>query len=77
MKTMPASEFKAKCIAILKRVHQTGEPVVVTRRGQPVARVEGVASTKPAKRLGALQGSLRIRKDLVRSDTSRDWEMLR
>jgi len=77
MKTMLVSEFKAKCVAVLKSVQQTGEPVVVTRRGRPVARVEGVASTKPEKRLGALQGALRIRKDLVRVDTTGDWEMLR
>jgi prevent-host-death family protein len=39
MRTIPAGEFKAKCLAILDEVKATGEPVLVTKRGKPVARV--------------------------------------
>ncbi len=77
MKTMLVSEFKAKCIAVLKGVEQSGEPVVVTRRGRPMARVEAVGEPQRGKQLGALRGTLRIRPSLVRSDTSGDWEMVR
>jgi prevent-host-death family protein len=77
MKTMLVSEFKAKCIAVLRSVQESGEPVVVTLRGRPMARVEGASEAKPVKRLGTLQGALRIRRNIVRSDTSSDWEMLR
>lgn len=77
MKTMLISEFKAKCIAVLRGVQQSGEPVVVTLRGRPMARVEGVNAEKPAKRLGALAGALHIRGNIVRNDASGDWEMLR
>ena len=77
MKTMLVSEFKAKCIAVLKGVEQSGEPIVVTLRGRPMARVEAVGDTSRSKQLGALSGTLRIRRSLVRSDTSGDWEMLR
>lgn len=77
MKTMQVSEFKARCIATLKLVRQTGEPVVVTLRGVPLARVEAVPDGKTEKRLGVLKGTMRIRRGLVRSDTARDWEMLR
>ena len=77
MKTMQVSEFKARCIATLKRVQQTGEPVVVTLRGVPMARVEAVTDANSEKRLGVLKGTMRIRRNLVRSDTTRDWEMLR
>jgi len=76
MKTMLVSEFKAKCIAVLRGVQQSGEPVVVTLRGRPMARVEGV-DERPAKQLGTLQGTLRIRRNIARTDTSGDWEMLR
>jgi prevent-host-death family protein len=37
IKTMPISEFKATCLSVLERVRLTGEPLLVTRRGQPVA----------------------------------------
>jgi prevent-host-death family protein len=73
---MLISEFKAKCIAVLKEVQRSGEPVVVTLRGQPMARVEPFADGAQRKRLGTLQGTMRIRCDLVRSDTTGDWEML-
>ena len=34
-----ASEFTGKCLALLVRVAATGETLVVTKRGKPVARV--------------------------------------
>ena len=34
-----ASEFKAKCLALLDRVAATGETLVVTKRGKPVADI--------------------------------------
>lgn len=39
MKTINASEFKAKCLAILDEVAQTGESVTILKRGQPVAQL--------------------------------------
>lgn len=77
MKTMLVSDFKAKCIAILKQVQQSGEPVVVTLRGRPMARVVPFTDHAHRKQLGALKGTMRIRRNLVRGDTTRDWEMLR
>ena len=31
------SDFRARCLAILDRVHETGERVVIPKRGRPVA----------------------------------------
>jgi len=76
MKTILVSEFKAKCIAILKQVQRSGEPVVVTLRGRPMARVDAIPDTTQGKRLGVLKGHMRIHRELVRADTTRDWEML-
>jgi prevent-host-death family protein len=39
MKTMALGEFKAKCLGVIARVHETGEPIVLTKRGKPVAHV--------------------------------------
>jgi len=77
MRTMLVSEFKAKCIAILKDVQRTREPVLITLRGKPLAAVQPVKTRPRGKRLGTLQGRMTIRRDLVRLDTTRDWEMLR
>ena len=39
MKTVAAAEFKAKCLALIDRVHEDGEPVTITKRGRTVARL--------------------------------------
>jgi prevent-host-death family protein len=38
-RSIPASEFKAKCLALLDEVAEKRETLVVTKRGKPVARV--------------------------------------
>ncbi len=77
MKTMLVSEFKAKCIATLKEVQRTREPMLVTLRGKPLATVQPVAPPGRRKRLGGLRGRMTIRRDLIKMDTTRDWDMLR
>jgi prevent-host-death family protein len=37
MQTMPAGEFKAKCLAVMDEVQASGEPVRITKRGKVVA----------------------------------------
>ena len=34
-----AAEFKAKCLALLDRVSQDGQPITITKRGRVVARL--------------------------------------
>lgn len=42
MRTIPAARFKAQCLKLLDEVAETGETIVVTKRGKPVARIEAV-----------------------------------
>ena len=49
MSTIPASEFQAKCLALMDSVAATGEVLIITKNGRPVAqlrpyRAEGQAS---------------------------------
>lgn len=41
-RTISASRFKAQCLALLDEVAESGQALVVTKRGKPVARVEPV-----------------------------------
>lgn len=41
--TIKASEFKARCLALLDEVTETGGALTVTKRGRPVARVVPVS----------------------------------
>lgn len=39
MRVIKASEFKARCLAILDEVERTGESVVISKHGRPVAEL--------------------------------------
>ncbi len=39
MKTMKASEFKAKCLKLMDKVQKTGEEIVITKNGRPVSKL--------------------------------------
>jgi len=72
---MAISKFKATCLAVLERVRKTGEPVLVTRFGHPVAEIVAPGGLKPVRRLGTMAGTGRIIGDIVGpiGDES-DWE---
>ena len=72
MKTVLISEFKAKCIRMLKEVQEKRKPLLVTLRGEPIARVEPVAKGKK-RQLGALKGRMIIKGDIIKSDFEKDW----
>jgi prevent-host-death family protein len=76
MKTIIISEFKAKCISVLKEAQRSRQAVVVTLRGKPLARVEPIVENLPERRLGALKGRMKVVGDIVHADTAEDWEML-
>ena len=37
--SIPAGEFKQKCLAIIDTVAETHKPVIITKYGRPVARL--------------------------------------
>ena len=75
MKTMPVSEFKAKCIAALKEVSRSREPMVVTLRGKPIVTIQPFAEFPSGKQLGGLRGKMAIHGDIVHMDSTDDWDM--
>jgi len=75
MKTLGISEFKTHCIRLLKTTHDTREPLIVTRRGIPLVRIEPIAGPDAPRRLGALRDVTTIKGDLVYTDFAEDWEM--
>ena len=79
MKQMAAAEFKAHCLAVMDEVAATREPVVITKRGKPVAKVVPVELPKPRKLLGSLEGVLLpARGDLTEPTVPlEDWDMLK
>ena len=76
MKTVNISQFKAKCIAMLKEVQTTREPIVVTLRGKPLVEVVPSGSGEERVELGKLRGCIDIKCDLVHTDFDDEWEMV-
>ena len=77
MKTMLVSEFKAKCIAALKEVQHSREPMLVTLRGKPLVTIQPYGELPHGKQLGGLKGKMTIHIDLVHSESTDDWDMLK
>ncbi len=53
-KTINASRFKAECLGLLDQVAESGQELVITKRGRPVARVS------PVEDAPSLRGSVRF-----------------
>ncbi len=54
IRSIPAGEFKAKCLEVLDRVERDGGSYVVTKRGRPVAKVVPIEVMKPRTMLGSV-----------------------
>jgi prevent-host-death family protein len=54
LREISATQFKARCLRLLDEVAESGETLVITKHGRPVARVE------PPLRPDDLRGSMKI-----------------
>jgi prevent-host-death family protein len=78
MKAMKASEFKARCLAVLDDVARTGEPVAISKRGRIVAEVVRPQQTKAARfPQEALRGTGKTLGDIIAPAVPPEaWEAL-
>jgi len=79
MEKIAISKFKATCLAVLEKVRKTGQPIMVTRFGHPVAEISAPgAGLKAVRKLGTMVGTMKIVGDIVGpiGDES-DWEAAR
>jgi prevent-host-death family protein len=77
MRSINASEFKAKCLAILDEVEETGEPVTILKRGRPVARLIPPMSSEGAYPQQSLLGTVEILGDILGPVLPEgEWEVL-
>ncbi len=62
MKRVPAEKFKVRCLTLVDEVCKTREPVLITKRGKPVAQL--VPADDTGDFLGRLEGVVRIVSDI-------------
>lgn len=69
-KSVAAVVFKAKCLALLDEVAESRQPLVVTKRGRPVARILPM----PSVARESLRGTLLSQRDIV-APVDGAWEV--
>ncbi len=75
MEEINASEFKARCLAILDHVQSTGERIVILKRGQPVAELGPTTQSVAAYPQMELKGTVAVVGDIIGPVLPEDhWE---
>jgi len=70
-----ASEFKAKCLALMDEVARTGAAVIITKNGKPVAELVPHRPHKHSAR-GILKDELFVAGDII-APIDVEWETLK
>lgn len=74
MQQMGAGQFKAQCLKLMDQVQKTHEEIVITKHGQPVAKLVPVESQSNASIVGYLQGTVQVTGDII-SPIDEVWEV--
>lgn len=74
MQTIQASEFKSKCLALMDTVARTGEILVVTKNGKPVAELHPYSGGRIESPFG-LHRKLEIHGDVISPLESELWKL--
>jgi prevent-host-death family protein len=64
MRTMKASEFKAKCLKVMDEVAASGESVVITKNGKEIAKL-GPVGERTRSILGLHKDQIEILGDII------------
>ncbi len=77
--TISVSKFKATCLAVLEEVRRTGQSIVITKRGVPIADVTPTSvGNASASWMGSMAGTCEIVGDIVSPIMDPDdWDALR
>jgi prevent-host-death family protein len=73
--TIPAGEFKAKCLKLLDKVAADRETLVITKHGKPVAEVVPIRSEQ-RDIVGSMKGSVTILGDII-SPLDVEWDAMK
>jgi prevent-host-death family protein len=73
MRTIGVTEFKSKCLSVVSEVRATREPVIVTKRGKPVAKLVPIVKRNDV--FGGLKGVVKIVGDIESPAVApEEWE---
>jgi prevent-host-death family protein len=72
--SIPAAVFKAECLKLMDEVALTGQPVVITKHGKPVAQLVPVPAA-PGSLFGYMKYTVKIKGDIV-APTGEFWSAM-
>ena len=73
--TVPAGVFKAKCLKLIDEVAETRKPLIITKRGKPIAQVTPPPA-EPRDIVGSMKGSVTILGDII-SPIDVEWDAMK
>lgn len=73
MYTIPAGEFKAKCLKIMDLIARNHEAYIITKRGIPIAKIIPIESYQDP--FGFLKDTVKAKDDLVAFSLDENWEV--
>ncbi|MDO8518941.1 MAG: type II toxin-antitoxin system Phd/YefM family antitoxin [Deltaproteobacteria bacterium] len=77
METITISKFKSTCLMLLEKIKNTQEPLLVTKRGLPIALVTPPPTPEKEKSaFGCMKNSIRIKGDIVSPLPQEEWKVL-
>ena len=77
MRTIQASEFKAQCLALMDEVASTGETLVITKHGRPVAELTAHKPPRARSLIGIDKGRINIPGDIIAPAYEGEWDALK
>lgn len=65
MKRMSSSDFKAKCLAVIDEVGKSGDRVVISKRGKPVAELIRYTGVDEGAPQATLRDTVHVKGDIL------------
>jgi prevent-host-death family protein len=67
-----AAEFKANCLRLMDEVAQQHQPIIITKRGKPVAKLVPIEQ-EPIDLFGYMAGTAKICGDIISPIEDAGW----
>jgi prevent-host-death family protein len=71
---IPAAVFKAECLKLMDEVARTGQPVVITKHGKPVAQLVPIPAQSRTL-FGYMKNTVKIKGDVI-APIDEEWSAL-
>ena len=72
IRRIPAGSFKAECLRLMDEVALRRKPIIITKRGKPVAKLVPVDERAPDV-FGCMAGTVKIHGDII-EPIDVEWE---